>query len=122
MASHFVSPAFVAANPSHSDLTAIRAAMVARLDHEMGQAQISRRCEEIGMSGQTSTIGIYLAAHGFEAARTDAERWFVMGFDAYRALAYDDVNADAHDALFGGRWPLMSRQPAVVAEPMRLAA
>ena len=122
MASHVVSASFDIANPAADDLAVIRAAQVRRIAAEMGQAQISRRCEEIGLSHLMSEVGIYLAAHGFHAEPCEGERWFNTDFRMYAKLAAFNSAESATRALFGGRHPLVALQTATVADPVRLAA
>lgn len=103
-------------------LRLIRTAHIARIDAAMhrNKADTSRIAD--GLSGKLVGVGIWLAAHGFDDASCEGERWFGFDFDAYRTLSSPAAIEAGRRAIWEGRHPLLARvADEAVADPLGLA-
>jgi hypothetical protein len=116
MATNVIPAPFGRAKPTHAELTAIRAALVLRIDAAAEKAKWDRDPESTGMPHRLFAAGCYLAAHGFQDAPCDGERWFHSNFIAYAALANAEMIEDGRRAIYeGGRRAVLQLVPMQVA-------
>lgn len=100
----------------------IRTVHITRIDAAMHRYKADTSRIADGLSGSLVDVGIWLAAHGFDDAPCEGEKWFGMGFDAYRALISPAAIEAGRRAIWEGRHPLLARvADEAVGDPLDLA-